>query len=98
MLSACRKRSVLKCMIGYRRLSKIRDDLEEMHCQGLFSRIISSDSDKTRNQECLNEVNEVVTDVQLHLHIASQKSLQRMDAGITVSCHVFSAKAQSSQL
>ena len=97
-LLACRKRSVLKCVIGYRRFIKIHADLEEMHGQGLFSRIVSSDSDKARIQAWVDEVNEVVTDVQLHLHIAGQKRLQRMDAGITVSCHVFSAQAQSSQL
>ena len=87
---------MLRCWVRYRRFNQIRDDLKKMHGQGLFSRIVSSDSDKTRIQECLDEVNEVVTDVQLHLHIASQKRLQRLDTGITVSGHVISAQAQSS--
>ena len=75
---------MLRCWVGCRRFSKIRDDLKKMRDQGLFSRTVSSESDKARVQECLDEVNEVVTDVQLHLHIATQKRLQRMDAGISV--------------
>ena len=76
---------MLRCWVEYRRFSKIRDDLKKMRDQGLFSRTVSSDSDKARIQACVDEVNEVVTDVQLHLHIAIQKRLERMDAGITVS-------------
>ena len=93
MLLAWQKRSVLRCWVGYRRFSKIQADLEKMRGKGLFSRTVSSESDKARVQECLDEVNEVVTDVQLHLHIATQKRLQRMDAGIKVSCLVVSTPA-----
>ena len=76
---------MLRCWVGYRRFNQIRDDLKKMHGQGLFSRIVSSDSDKAQIQAWVDEVNEVVTDVQLHLHFAGQKRLQRMDAGINVS-------------
>ena len=85
MLLTGPKRNMLRCWVGYSRFSKIRDDLKKMHDQGLFSRIVSSDSDKARIKDCLDEINEVVTYVQLHLHIAIQKRLERMDAGITVS-------------
>ena len=81
-----RKTHMLRCWVEYRRFTKICDDLKNMLSQGLFSRTVSSASDKARIQDCLDEVNEVLTDVQLHLHIASQKRLQRMHAGINVSC------------
>ena len=81
---------MLRCWVGYRRFNKIRDDLKKMHGQGLFSRIVSSDSDKARIQAWVDDVNEVVTDVQLHLHVAGQKRLQHMDTGITVSGHIIS--------
>ena len=68
-----------------------------MRDQGLFTRAVSSDSDKIRIQACIDEISEVVTDVQLHLHIASQKRLQRMDAGINVS-RLVSKQAYSHRL
>ena len=98
MLLTGRKRNMLRCWVRYRRFNQIRDDLKKMHGQGLFSRIVSSDSDKARIQAWVEEVNEVVTDVQLHLHIATEKSLQRMNAGINVSCLVVSTQAWFSHL
>ena len=82
---------MLRCWVECRRFSKIRDDLEKMRGQGIFARAVSSDSHKAQIQACVEEVNDVVTDVQLHLHIAGQKRLQRMDAGISVSCCVIHA-------
>ena len=72
-------------LVVNRRFTEIHEELRNISSKGLLSRINSSAGNKEKIQDCVVRTDQLVSSIQLQLHVVAHERLEQIHSDVLVS-------------